>query len=418
MKQESRLQRHSGALIVFIVTVGVFGIINTEMGVIGILPLIAEKFHVTVPEAGWTVSMFAGVVALSAPVMPLLFSGLNRKKVMLLALGVFTVSNVVSMLASNFAILLLTRVLPAFLHPVYVSMAFTVAAASVSKEKASKAVAKVFIGVSAGMVLGVPVTSFIASEVSFTMGMLFFTVVNALVFIATLLLVPSMPVEKRLSYSTQLGVLKNKIVWYSIITVTLINGALFGFFSYMSDYLKNVTKVSYTVISALLLVYGLANIIGNIIAGKQLTINPIRSMLLIPFALLGGYVCLFVGGEWLATMVAIILFLGVLAGYSQNTMQYMITDAAPEAPDFANGLFLLSANLGTTMGVAVCGVFITLFDTRYSVLGSLLFLVISIVFVAIRVRDAQRKMRLSVIGVILPVICLHIFICKQTIFAV
>ncbi|MCD8182252.1 MAG: MFS transporter [Bacteroides sp.] len=142
MTQSSKL--NSGALLVFILTVGVFGIINTKMGVIVILPLIAETFHVTVPQAGWTVSIFALVVALSAPVTLLLFSGVNRKKVILLALGIFTLSNIISMLTSNFTVLLIARALPAFLHPVYVSMAFTVAAASVSKEKASKAVAKVF----------------------------------------------------------------------------------------------------------------------------------------------------------------------------------------------------------------------------------------------------------------------------------
>ena len=391
MRQTNKLKPGSGALLVFILTAGVFGIINTEMGVIGILPLIAEHFHVTVPEAGWTVSIFALVVAISAPIMPLLFSGINRKKVMLLALGVFTLSNIISMLTSNFTILLIARALPAFLHPVYVSMAFTVAAASVSKEKAPKAVAKVFIGVSAGMVLGVPVTSYIASEVSFTMGMMFFTVVNALVFVATLLFVPSMPVKEKLSYGAQLNVLKKKIVWCSIIAVTLINGALFGFFSYMSDYLRTVTEVSYSVISVLLLIYGLANIIGNVIAGKQLATNPIRSMIFIPFALFTFYICIFILGEWLAAMTVIILILGILAGYGQNTMQYMITEAAPEAPDFANGLFLLSANLGTTVGAAACGAFITFFDTRYSVIGSLLFLAVSIVFVVLRIRTVQSS---------------------------
>lgn len=400
MKETSKLKPNSGALLVFILTVGVFGIINTEMGVIGILPLIAETFHVTVPEAGWTVSIFALVVALSAPVTPLLFSGVNRKKVMLLALGVFTLSNIISMLTSNFTVLLIARALPAFLHPVYVSMAFTVAAASVSKEKAPKAVAKVFIGVSAGMVLGVPVTSYIASEVSFTMGMAFFTVVNALVFIATILFVPSMPVKEKLSYGEQLGVLKKKITWYSVIAVTLINGALFGFFSYMSDYLKTVTEVSYNVISSMLLIYGLANIAGNVIAGKQLAMNPVRSMVLIPFVLFVSYVCLYFLGEWIIAMAAIILLLGVLAGYAQNTMQYMITDAAPEAPDFANGLYLLSANLGTTIGAAVCGLFITYSGTRYSVFGSLLFLVASVVFVALRVRAKQsrRQVKLEVVS--------------------
>lgn len=398
MRQTNRLKPDSGALLVFILTAGVFGIINTEMGVIGILPLIAEHFHVTVPEAGWTVSIFALVVAISAPIMPLLFSGINRKKVMLLALGVFTLSNIISMLTSNFTILLIARALPAFLHPVYVSMAFTVAATSVSKEKAPKAVAKVFIGVSAGMVLGVPVTSYIASEVSFTMGMMFFTVVNALVFMATLLFVPSMPVKEKLSYGAQLNVLKKKIIWYSIIAVTLINGALFGFFSYMSDYLRTVTEVSYSVISILLMIYGLANIIGNVIAGKQLATNPIRSMIFIPFALFTFYICIFILGEWLAAMTVIILILGILAGYGQNTMQYMITETAPEAPDFANGLFLLSANLGTTVGAAACGAFITFFDTRYSVIGSLLFLAVSIVFVVLRIRTVQssKTMKLKV----------------------
>ena len=400
MRQTNRLKPDSGALLVFILTAGVFGIINTEMGVIGILPLIAEHFHVTVPEAGWTVSIFALVVAISAPIMPLLFSGINRKKVMLLALGVFTLSNIISMLTSNFTLLLITRALPAFLHPVYVSMAFTVAAASVSKEKAPKAVAKVFIGVSAGMVLGVPVTSYIASEVSFTMGMMFFTVVNALVFVATILFIPSMPVKEKLSYGTQLNVLKKKIIWYSIIAVTLINGALFGFFSYMSDYLRTVTEVSYSVISVLLLIYGLANIIGNVIAGKQLATNPIRSMIFIPFALFTFYICIFILGEWLAAMAVIILILGILAGYGQNTMQYMITEAAPEAPDFANGLFLLSANLGTTVGAAACGAFITFFDTRYSVIGSLLFLAVSIIFVVLRIRTVQssKTIKLKVVA--------------------
>ena len=93
MEQKNQSKLHSGGLLVFILTVGVFGIINTEMGVVGILPLIAETFDVSVPQAGWTVSIFALVVAASAPVTPLLFLGVNRKKVMLLALGLFTLSS-------------------------------------------------------------------------------------------------------------------------------------------------------------------------------------------------------------------------------------------------------------------------------------------------------------------------------------
>ena len=112
MEQKNQSKLHSGGLLVFILTVGVFGIINTEMGVVGILPLIAETFDVSVPQAGWTVSIFALVVAASAPVTPLLFLGVNRKKVMLLALGLFTLSNIISMLTTNFTVLLVARILP------------------------------------------------------------------------------------------------------------------------------------------------------------------------------------------------------------------------------------------------------------------------------------------------------------------
>lgn len=47
-------------LLIFILTIGVFGIINTEMGVLGILPLLAEKFSISIAQAGLLVSLFAG----------------------------------------------------------------------------------------------------------------------------------------------------------------------------------------------------------------------------------------------------------------------------------------------------------------------------------------------------------------------
>ena len=74
-----KLLAYSPGRLVAILTFGVFGIINTEMGVVGIIPQIAETFGVTVPQAGWTVGVFALIVAVSAPVMPLLFSGTDRR---------------------------------------------------------------------------------------------------------------------------------------------------------------------------------------------------------------------------------------------------------------------------------------------------------------------------------------------------
>ena len=176
-------------LLIVILATGVFGILNTEMGFIGILPYIAERYDVTIVHAGLLISLFALGVAVAGPTMPLVFSRFNRKYIMLLVLGVFTVCNTISVFAEDFNLLLVVRVLPAFLHPVYCSMAFTVAAALAGAKDAPKAVAKINIGVSAGMVVGVPISNFLAENISLTASMSFFAITTFLVMLATAFLV-------------------------------------------------------------------------------------------------------------------------------------------------------------------------------------------------------------------------------------
>ncbi|RJS64033.1 MFS transporter [Priestia filamentosa] len=371
-------------LLIVILTLGTFGIINTEMGIIGILPSIANHFDVSVSKAGLLVSVFALTVSICGLIMPLLFSGVNRKKAMLLVLGIFILSNIVSLFATNFTIAVLARVIPAIFHPIYFSAAFTVAANLVHKEEAPKAVAKVLMGVSAGMVLGVPIASLLASTVSLQIAMLFFAIVNAIVFIATLVFFPSMPVKERLSYGAQVSVLKKTPTLLSIVTVLLINSSIFGVYSYLAEYLRTITHISGKSISVMLVLFGGANIIGNIVAGKLLTKDAIKSIVSFPFVLGFVYIILFLIGQFTLPMAIMTLVWGILAGIGNNINQYWITSAAPEAPDFANGLFVTSANLGTTMGTAVGGLFISGLGTQYILLVGVLSLLLSLPFILLR----------------------------------
>ena len=385
-------KRHN--LLILILTIGVFGIINTEMGVIGILPSIAERFNISITRAGWLVSSFALVVALAGPTMPLFMSGINRKKVMLLVLGVFVLGNLISIFTTNFTVALIARVIPALLHPVYCSLAFSVAAASVSKNEAPKAISKVFIGVSAGMVVGVPIASFIANTMNLQMAMVFFAVVNMIVFMATYLFVPSMPALERLSYGAQLSVLKESTTWLSIAAVILLNSAIFGVYSYLAEYLKTVTNMPLNTISFMLFVYGGANMIGNVVAGKLLTNNAIKSVATFPFVLGAVYITFFFFGQFSFPMAMITLIWGVLAGIGANINQYWMMSSAPEAPDFANGLFLSSCNLGTTLGAAAGGVIIAEMGIQYIVFVGFLSLLVSFVAIMLRndVRTATRQL--------------------------
>ena len=373
-------------LLIMILTVGVFGILNTEMGMVGILPFVAEKFHVSISQAGLLVSLFALIVAISGPTMPLLFSGIDRKKVMLLVLGIFTAGNIVAIFASNFIIALLARVIPAFFHPIYCSLAFSVAAASVKPEESPKAVAKVFIGVSAGMVIGVPISNFLAAAASLEMSMAFFALVTALAWLATFFWIPAMPVKKKLSYGEQVRVLKNSVTWVSLIAVLLMNGAVFGVFSYLAKYLETVTHFSWNTISLLLFVYGMANILGSMLAGRLLTKNANKTVAAFPFFLGALYVILFFVGEFTMPTALLIFVWGVLGGIGANINQYWVSTAAPEAPDFANGLFLTSANLGVTVGAMACGYFISEIGMEFIMFGGAAFAIVSSIFIFIRLR--------------------------------
>lgn len=378
-------------LLVYILAVGVFGILNTEMGFVGILPFIAEQFGVSIVEAGTLVSLFALGVAIAGPTMPLLFSGVNRKTVMLLVLGIFILGNIVSIFAPTFTVLLIARVIPAFFHPIYCSMAFSIAAASVAPERAPKAVAKIVVGVSAGMVIGVPISNFIAGILSLKMALSFFAFVNILVFVATIIYVPSMPVEHQLSYGSQLGVLKKPMVLVSILAVILMNGAIFGVFNYLAEYLGSVTAMSLSTMSVMLFIYGVMNILGSMLAGEMLTRNALRTVRFFMISLFGLYSLLVFGGHFWLPMIVLTVLWGILGGINANVTQYWISHAVPEAPDFANGLFLTAANLGTTLGTVVGGFFIAELGTSYVVFVGLLFIAFAGLVVSAQIHYSASK---------------------------
>ncbi len=359
-------------LLTGILMLGVFGILNTEMGFIGILPHIAENFNVTIVEAGLLISGFALGVAIAGPTMPLFFSRFNRKYVMLLVLGVFTICNTIAIFTTNFNVLLAARVLPAFLHPVYCSMAFTVAAMLAGPKNAPKGVAKINIGVSAGMVVGVPISNFLAENISLSAAMVFFAAVTAAALIATIIFVPSMPVREVLSYGSQLKVLTEKITWVSILAIIFVNGSIFGVFNYMADYLASVAQFAPMFVSGLLFVYGICNIFGSIWAGNLLTNVPKSTIKIFPFLVVAIYGLLFVASNQIFYAVLIVIW-GLLGGVNANITQFWMSRTAPQAPDFANGLFLTSANLGVVIATPFSGIFINSFGMDYVIFGGVVF---------------------------------------------
>lgn len=363
------------------------------MGIVGVIPYVSERFNVSIPDAGLLVSGFALIVALAGPTMPLLFSKINRKKVMLLSLGVFSLCNVVSVFAPTFEMLVAARVVPAAFHPLYVSMAMALAQhTGATPEERAKSSAQVFIGVSAGMVVGAPIAGMLADYISFPTAMSFFATVTIAVFVLSVIAIPSMPVEEPLSYGKQIAVLKRPVVLVSLLAAGAINAAMFGFYSFMAEFLGSSIGLDAALVSALLLVYGLSNVAGNIIAGKTLGRAPYKTMIVGPLLLILLYVLLLVSEANNLFAAIVVVLLGIVVGVANTTDQFMVSRSAPDAPDFINGLFLTTTNLGTTIGTSVCGLFISNWGISFSVGGTIPCLILGFVFVLLRMKCVRVGM--------------------------
>lgn len=48
--------------IILVLCLGVFGILSTELGIMGIIPIVSQNFSVSISDAGWSVSIFALVI--------------------------------------------------------------------------------------------------------------------------------------------------------------------------------------------------------------------------------------------------------------------------------------------------------------------------------------------------------------------
>jgi len=348
----------SNPLLLIMLALGVFGIITTEMGIVGVLPQVTNKFHISAAQAGWLVSVFALVVALSGPFVTLLASGMNRKLILSSAVFLFTVSNLVYAFTTKFELMLVFRILPAILHPVFFSIALVTAAQLVPPEKSGKAVTKVFAGITVGFAFGVPLTSFLAEHISLEAAFLFGAIVSAIAGFGILLGLPSMPVNQKMTYGKQLSILRKPRLWLHIVTITCIFASMFSVYSYYAEYLGQVTRMNGTWISLMLMVFGIVMIAGNFLFGEWLQKSLKRTVFLFPLLYIAVYGLVYGLGTYFIPMIIMVIVWGMVHSGGLLVSQAWLMTEAEEAPEFGNSLFVSFTNLGITVGTTIGGWFI------------------------------------------------------------
>ena len=298
-------------------------------------------------------------------------------------LAVFTIFSTIGAFVTDFNIALICRVIPAIFHPIYCGLALTVAAEIVEPENAQDAVSKVIMGVSAGMIIGVPITTFVATNLGYQFAMLWFSLVTFIALVATIIFFPSLP-GKEQSYGDQVKVATTGVFLISVLGVIFLNGGMYTAYSYISEFLNTLTNIFGTELSIVLFIYGVASILGNWLGAKLLNSNSKRTVLIFPivFSILMIGLFMFSGAKM---PIIILMFLwGILAGIGNDISQYWMVSAAPEAPEFANGIFLSMGNVGVTLGTTIAGAVVAGMGVQYVMIAAVVVMAIDLILLFTR----------------------------------
>lgn len=351
-------------ILIYMMLVGNFGILSTQQGIIGILPEISAFFNVSISQAGLFVSLFSLIIAITGIFLPLLSSKFNRKTMLIMVLSVFTVFTALEAFITDFYPALICRIIPAFFQTIYTSLTLTVASEIVGKEERHSAVSKVIMGVSAGMIVGMPITTFLTSMLGYQMALLWFSVINAVSLILTVIYFPSMP-GKQQSYGSQISVAKTGLFIISVLGIVVLTSGSYEAYIYISQFLQEVTHINGFELSVVLFLYGIGSLIGNYTGGILLSKKAKSTVLSYPFVLTALFITIFILGGFKIPMIVLVFLWGLLIGVVVDILQYWVTTSAPEAPEFANGMFLSMNNIGITIGTSIGGVVVMSLGTKF-----------------------------------------------------
>ncbi|WP_233081205.1 MFS transporter [Pseudomonas cremoris] len=355
------------------IILGLFGLYTLELGVVGILPMIVERFAVSVAQAGLLMSLFALIVALCGPFLVLVFSRFDRKRVLVGALLCFSLCSVLSAYAPNYSTLMALRVVPAMLHPVFFSAAFAAAMSLYPKERATHATTVAFIGTTLGLVFGVPITAWVAGRFSYEASILFCAVATLLAGVGLWLRLPRQ-VTVAQSFASQLSILKKPAVWLAIVATVLIFTSKFAVYSYAAEYLRSETGLEAETISLMLVIFGIGGVLGNVLAGRALASHLVGTVVMFPILLSVAYLVLYsLGNASVGAMAVIVVLWGAIHTSGMIISQMWLAETAPQAQSFATSLYVSAANAGIALGAWIGGVFIDTYGLPGTLVCGLLF---------------------------------------------
>ncbi len=270
---------HRGALAVLGASAFVY--VTAETLPIGLLPEIAAGLGVTEAAVGWLLTSYAVVAAVTT--IPLTAITMRAPRHLLIAatVGVLAISQVAAAFAPTFLVLVLARLVSAVAHGVFWSAIAPVAARLAPPQLAGRATATVFLGNSLAIVLGVPLSTALGQALGWRTAVGVLGVAAALGVLALIAVLPVMPALPH-DLATRAGarlrasvtIIRSRPVAAVCLTTAVLVIGHFAAYTYIAPLVRRDGGLEGMALSALLLGYGVAGLLGNWVVGRFVDRRP------------------------------------------------------------------------------------------------------------------------------------------------
>ncbi|MCH0539023.1 MFS transporter [Streptomyces sp. MUM 203J] len=344
-----------GRLGVAAVAGATFTVVTSEMLPVGLLTPMGGALRVTEGTAGLTLTVTGLVAAVSAPLLTSALGRFDRRTVLCALMALLAFGNLLAAWSPGFGVMVAARVLVGVGMGGVWAIAAGLAVRLVPPGSVARATSLIFSGIAVASVLGVPAGTYIGELTDWRTAFAAAGGLALLVLLALAVLLPRLPAEQEVRLGGVLGLLREPRVATGLAVVALLVTGHFAAYTYIRPVLEEVSGASAPQIGTLLLVYGVAGVVGTFVSGSGASRSP-RATLLVICAVLAATVALTpaLGGSVRAAAVLLVVWGLSYGGVSVATQTWLLA-SAPQSREGAAALFVGVFNSAIALGALAGG---------------------------------------------------------------
>lgn len=370
-------------LAVYVLAAGIFAMVTSEFAVAGLMPQLAEGLGTGIEQIGYLVTVFAVAMTVGGPILTMLLLRVPPKTALLGIVAIFLGGNVIAALAPSYPVMVVARVVSGVASQAFFGIAVSMCARLVDERMRGRANGVAMNGLMLGTLLGLPLATFVGGRLGWQAAFWTITLLTLIAAILTVLFVRNpeeesdAPEEAPASTRDELTVLRRPRFLLALISSTLIIGATFSAFSFFTPILTQVTGFAEDTVPLLLLVYGAATLVGNMVVARLADRHTVSTLLIgtgLNVIFLTGF-ALFTDAP--PTALAFMLGIG-LVGVTMNPAMAVRVQRAGSTTPLVNTVHASFITLGVILGSGIGSALIPTHGLRAPVVLGIMLAVLAI----------------------------------------